>query len=94
MEEDEIMLKTSIIEYLEPINNGVAVLVSITMYDFSFQGMYWIHPEGHYFLECEPDFLKLWGETETLNLPFYVDLCKDIESILPDKNDIFKEILG
>lgn len=93
-EGDEIVLKSSIVDYLEPINGGVPIVVTITIYEFTFQGIYWIHPEGHYFLECEDNFLKLWGETDTLNLPFYVELCKDIESILPNKEIIFKEIMG
>jgi hypothetical protein len=92
--EEEIVLKSSVIDYLDPINGGVPVLISITLYEFTFQGMYWIHPDGNYFLECEENFLKLWGESDTLSLPFYVELCKDIESILPDKEVIFKEVLG
>lgn len=94
MNEDEIILKSSIIDYLEPINGGVQILISITIYDYSFQGIYWIHPQNISFLECEQNFLKLWGVEETEKLPFYSELCKDIETILPDKNEIFKEILG
>lgn len=93
-EGDEIVLKTSIVDYLEPMNGGVPVVISITIYEFTFQAIYWIHPAGHYFLECEDNFLKLWGETDTLNLPFYIEICKDIESILPNKELIFKEVLG
>ncbi len=93
MSDEEILIKTSIIDYLEPINGGISVLVSITLYEYSFQCIYWFHPEGHYFLECEDDFLRLWGEEDTLNLPFYTELCKDIESILPDKNLLYDELL-
>jgi hypothetical protein len=92
--DNEITIKTSIADYLEPVNGGVCVLILLSIYHFNFQGIYWIHPEGHYFLECEANFLKLWGETNTLKLPFYVELCKDIECILPDKKHMFKEILG
>jgi hypothetical protein len=92
--DDEIIIKTSVIDYLEPINGGVPIMISITIYEFTFQSIYWIHPENHYFLECEDNFLRLWGVNNSLNLPFYIDLCKDIESILPEKKMIFKEILG
>lgn len=94
MKNDEINISTSIIDYLEPINGGIPIIISITIYEFTFQAIYWIHPESHYFLECENNFLKLWGETETLNLPFYIELCQDIESLLPDKELIFKEFLN
>jgi len=90
----EISLKTSIIDYSESYNGGVPVNISITIYDFSFESIYWIHPNGKYLLECEPNFLKLWMKSEdTIDLPFYEDLCKDIDSILPDKEEIFKEML-
>ena len=92
--DNEITLKTSIGDYLEPINGGVCILIIITLYDFTFQGIYWLHPNGNYFLECEQNFLKLWGVENTLKIPFYIDLCKDIECILPDKEQLFKEILG
>jgi hypothetical protein len=93
MEDEEIILKTSVVDYLESINGGIPILISITIYEFTFQGMYWIHPQGHYFLECEDNFLKLWGVDDTLDLPFYIELCRDIESIIPEKEKIFKELL-
>ncbi len=92
--EEAIIIKSSVVDYMEPINGGVPILVAITIYDFTFQSIYWIHPFLESFLECEDNFLMLWGEDKTEKLPFYDILCKDIESILPDKNDIFREILG
>lgn len=91
MNENVIELKTSIVDYLEPMNGGVPISISITLYHFSFQGMYYIHPNGTYILELEEDFLNLWGAEDTTSLPFYEDVCKDIDSILPNKEDIFKE---
>jgi hypothetical protein len=89
----EIPLRTGIIDYGKPINGGIPVYINLTIYDFSFEASYWIHPNGNYLLECEPRFLKLWGAKATKDLQFYEELCKDIEVILPNKEDIFKEFL-
>jgi hypothetical protein len=89
----EIPLKTGIIDYGTPINGGVPIYINLTIYDFSFEASYWIHPNGNTLLECDPRFLKLWGVEETSKLPFYKELCQDIETILPNKEDIFNEIL-
>lgn len=90
----EIPLKTGIIDYGKPINGGIPVYINLTIYDFSFEASYWIHPNGNVLLECEPRFLKLWGADDTQSLQFYDGLCKDIEVILPPKEDIFKEFLN
>jgi len=91
--ENELEIKTSILDYLGKINNGVSILITFTIYNFSFQGIYWIHPNDYHTLECEHNFLKLFGVEYTDDLPFLDDLIKDIDSILPNKNDIFKEFL-
>ena len=93
IEGSEIPIQTSIIDYLEPMNGGVPISVCITIYHFTFQGIYFIHPLGSCYLELEPDFLKLWGSVNTITLPFYEELCKDIDFILPNKELIFKELL-
>ena len=90
---NEITIKSSLIDYLEPINGGIPISICFTILEFTFQGIYFIHPNNNYFLEIEPNFLKLWGCSDTQSLPFYEELCKDIEKILPIKEDIFKEIL-
>lgn len=91
MEENEIVLKTSIIDYMDPINNGITILIGITLYEFTFQAIYWTDKEGMELLECEDRFLRLWGMKNTVDLPFYDFLINDINSILPDKSEIFKE---
>ncbi len=93
MTKNEISIKTGIIDYSEPINGGVPINISISIYEFSFEAIYWIHPNGNSLLECEPNFLKLWGVDDTNKIPFYDELVMDIECILPDKNEIFDEII-
>lgn len=89
----ELPVRTGIIDYGTPINGGVPIYISISLYDFSFESCYWIHPNGDVLLECEERFLKLWGVDDTEKLPFYNELCQDIDVILPKKEDIFNEFL-
>ena len=89
----EIPLKTGIIDYGKPINGGIPIYINLTIYDYSFESSYWIHPNGNTLLECDPRFLKLWGASDTESLQFYKELCEDIESILPPKQEIFDELL-
>lgn len=91
MDENELVLKTSIIDFLEEVNGGVSILIGITIYEFTFQCIYWIHPDKLDFLECEKDFLKLFGVEETDKLPFYKELCSDIDILIGDKENIFTE---
>ena len=85
----EIIIKTCIVDYQEPINGGIPIIIGINIYHFNFQGVYWIHPNGNRFLECESNFLKLWGCESSKDIPFYKEICDDIENILPEKKEIF-----
>jgi hypothetical protein len=79
----ELTIKTSVIDYLEENENGISVLICISISDFHFQAIYFVSKKGSNFLEAEPNFLKLWGVSETTEIPFYDDLCKDIETLIP-----------
>jgi predicted heme/steroid binding protein len=91
--EESLEISTSVIEYLGKQNNGVSIAVALTIYDYSFESVYWIHPDGWHTLECDTNFLKLFGVQETEDLPFLHDLVEEIESVLPEKEEIFKEFL-
>ena len=85
----ELTIKTSVIDYLEKDDKGLSVLICIGISEFNFQAIYFVSKKGSNFLEAEPNFLKLWGVSETTEIPFYDDLCKDIESIIPSKEELF-----
>lgn len=86
----ELTLKTSVLEYTdEIINNGVIVYIAIDIEIFTFLSIIWINKEGDYYLECEPDFLKVFGASKNTDIPFYTELCNDIISIV-DKEEINK----
>lgn len=91
----ELTIKSSIIDYSDVVNGGVNIIFTLTLEDdFTFEGMYWIHPNGNYTMEVEDRFLKLFGVETTDDLPFLDDLNKDVESILPPKEEIFEEFLN
>jgi hypothetical protein len=88
----EIDIYTGIIEYLGVENDGISLLISITIPPkYTFQGVYWFNREDKYILVLEDDFLKLFGVHETNDLPFINDIVKDIELGLPDKEEIYRE---
>lgn len=91
----DIVIKTTLIDYLGELNGGVSISIGLTVADdFTFESIYWIHPDGHYLLETEDDFLKLFGAKESTDLPFLKELISDIDFILPSKYDIFKQFLN
>lgn len=90
---EEITIKTGLVDYKGETNGGVSIIVSFTLYDYSFEGVYWIHPDGYRTLETEPKFLKLFGVDKVDDLPFLELLLNDIDKILPEKKEIFKEFL-
>lgn len=89
----EIDLKSSIIDYIGELKGGVAIHISLTLNDkHTFEAIYWIHPNGTNEIEVDETFIKkLFGCDYVEELPFYDLLIKDIESILPNKEEIFKE---
>jgi hypothetical protein len=91
----ELEIKTSIIDYVGETHGGVSILIGLTVDNgFTFEAIYWIHPTMEYILEIEPDFLKLFGVADSSELPFLNEIIADIDTILPDKEEIFTEFLG
>ena len=89
-----LTIKTSLIDYIGELNGGVSIAISLTLEDdFSFEAVYWIHPDGKYIIEVEDDFLKLFGIDDMQNLPFIDELVTDINSIISKKEEIFKAFL-
>lgn len=89
-----LTIKTSLIDYIGELNGGVSIAISLTLEDdFSFEAVYWIHPDGKYIIEVEDDFLKLFGIDDIQNLPFIDELVADINSIISKKEEIFKAFL-
>ena len=89
----ELTIKTGIIDYIGEVNGGVSISVSLTIDTYSFQGVYWIHPDKYHTLEVEANFLKLFGSKKIEDLPFLEELVEDIKNILPEREEIFKEFL-
>jgi hypothetical protein len=83
-----LTISTSIIDYEdEMINGGLSISIGLTIFETSFLAILWLHPSGVTRLECEPDFLKLFGVNNTLELPFYDVLLDDIYTCVPKDMD-------
>ena len=88
-------IKTSIINILQPIHQGVTIHVALTLNNTqSFEAVYWLHPENIRLLEIEKPFLDLFEIESTNELSFYEDLMDDIDTLLPDRDVIFNELLS
>ena len=90
---EELTIQTSVIDYLGEINDGVSISISLTVYDYSFEAIYWIHPSKYHTLEIDPNFLKLFGVKKTEDLGFLKELIEDINKTIPDKEEIYKQFL-
>lgn len=88
----ELTLQASFIEFLPPINGGAVVSVALTIeQEFSYEALYWLHPNGNTQLTIDDAFLKLFGATDTPGLPdaVFQAVSNEIQAALPDKTDIF-----
>ena len=91
---EELTIQTSVVDYLGEVNGGVSISISLTMYDYSFEGVYWIHPDQYHTLELDLNFLKLFGVEKTEDLKFLKELIEDLNGTIPDREEIFKEFLN
>ena len=91
---EELTIHTSVIDYLGEVNGGVSISISLTLYDYSFEAIYWIHPDKYHTLEIDPKFLKLFGVEKTEDLGFLKEMIEDIDKTIPDREEIFKEFLN
>lgn len=73
----EFLLKTNIISYSDMLNGGIPINISLDLEEYTFLGIYWIHPIYDSIFIIEPNFLKLFGVSETTELPF-IDILKKI----------------
>ena len=92
---EELSIKTGLVEYMGEMKGGVSIHISFTIYDISFHAVYWIHPQYPPYLECEERFLKLFkvNHIKDVGDEFYQLLLDDINSILPNHDEIYDEFL-
>jgi hypothetical protein len=85
----------SLIDYIGKVENGVAMLFSLSIHDKIYEMIYWINPDGLYTVEIEDDFYKDYPNIENINNYEYLpDLLYYIHvEILPDCKEIFNQFL-
>ena len=90
-----MIIKTNLIDWQGVIEGGVAIYIGITIDDNkTYESLYWIHPDGSRTLQTDKEFLKLFNVENEEELIFYDALLDDIDSILPDKKQIFELFLN
>lgn len=85
----QITIKPSLVEVLGMDSGGVSCNVALTLEDdFSFESVYWAHPNGNRVIETEERFLRLFGAASTAELPFYEDLLVWVAVSLPTLDEL------
>lgn len=80
---EEISIKTSFINWIDNIENGVVAVVALTLNDVkSYESIYWTNGIDET-ISIDPEFLVLFEVDYEEQLPFYFDLVDDIKSVLP-----------
>lgn len=90
----ELTLQASFIELLPPINGGAVVSMALTIEkEYSYEALYWLHPNGNTQITIEDTFLKLFGAADMTSLPeaVYQAVAHELQAVLPDKTDIFAQ---
>lgn len=88
-------IKTSLIDWIGPLEGGVGALIGITLNDKkTIDGVYWVHPDGRRGIKLEHIFLRYLRVQKEEDIPFIEDLLNDIDAILPPREEIFQQFLG
>ena len=86
----QLTIKPSLVEVLGVDSGGVSCNVALTLEDdFTFESVYWAHPNGNRAIETEERFLRLFGAETTDALPFYDDLLNWVAVSLPTLDELF-----
>lgn len=81
--ESELEIRTSFINWLDPLEDGFCALIAITLNNSkSYEGIYWLN-ENNESLAVDPEFLIMFEVDYEEDLPFYFDLLEDIRTIIP-----------
>jgi hypothetical protein len=88
---EEYEMKTSFINWLEPIDDGFCALIALTLNNTtSFEAVYWFN-EYDETLSIDPELLMMFEVDYEEDLEFYYELLDDIKSILPE--EFHKEVI-
>lgn len=80
---EEIIIKSSFLDWLPNIENGKTAVVVLTLNDIkSYEAIYWSNEENET-LSIDPEFLVLFEVNVEEELPFFYDLIDDIKTVLP-----------
>lgn len=90
----EIDVQANLIEAMDPVNGGVPLAIAIILQQqYTFEAMYWIHPNGEEWLEAEPRLTQLFGAETTDALPAEIHkaFLSEINAAIPPRAEIFAQ---
>ena len=92
---DEKTISVSLIDYIGKIENGVGVIISIMINDIPYELVYWFNREGKRSIKIEDKFYRHYPQIRDIyEYEYLIDLLYYIdETLLPPKEEIFKEFL-
>lgn len=80
---EELEIRTSFINWLDPIEDGFCALIALTLNNSkSYEAVYWFN-EYDESISLDPDFLIMFEVDFEEDLPFYFELLDDIRTIIP-----------
>jgi len=90
---EELNISVSIIDYIGKMENGVGILINLSINQESFEIGYWFNREGDVRLAPEQRLLDVLEIDNIYDLEYLNDLIYIIHNSLPDQNTILDEFL-
>lgn len=89
---ENIKGKISIVDWAGIYMSGVTVNLSFTIFEESYNLMYWFNKEGKYYLDFDDKFKYKFNIKDITKMKSFKDLKNYIDfKVLPPKDEIWKE---
>jgi len=92
---DKNKINVSLIDYIGEIDNGVAVILSLSLNSELYEMIYWFNRENKRNFVIEDKFYQHFPKIRDIQeYDYFIDLLYHIDTeILPEKEEIFNEFL-
>lgn len=91
-------ISVSLIDYIgivpsEEYGDGVGIILSLFLYEKTYEIIYWINPKNEFRINIEDNFYNDFPSIKNIyNYEYLIDLLYHIDTeVLPQRNVIFKE---
>jgi hypothetical protein len=84
-------ISVSIVDILDVINDGIALILSLNVKDKIYEFIYWFDPNDNFLIECDKQFL-VDNNIETIyEYSNFNGLVKFFEKNITNKEELFKK---